>query len=208
LPVALLFARRRGPIDLLCLPPRPRPRRLPARLAAITLPRPSWPKALLTSFEQTPPGTRPARQPFTSAARLIFGMACSTLGRAHGRSLLPEALPRRGRPSPSGRSRSSDQYEINNSIAKIGCPRTRLSGVLFSPPAAVRLPPAAQCFPHQFSPAGIRSPLLSIGGMVPAGPPKWLPPPPPPTASANLLQTRRPRTIDSRRRTEVRLSAT
>jgi hypothetical protein len=28
-------------------------------------------------------------------------------------------------------------------------------------------------------PAGIRSPLLSIGGMVPAGPPKWLPPPPP-----------------------------
>jgi hypothetical protein len=33
--------------------------------------------------------------------------------------------------------------------------------------------------PHQFSPAGIPSPLFSIGGMVPAGPPKWLPPPPP-----------------------------
>jgi hypothetical protein len=33
----------------------------------------------------------------------------------------------------SARRRSSDQYEINNSIAKIGCPRTRLSGVLFFP---------------------------------------------------------------------------
>jgi hypothetical protein len=33
--------------------------------------------------------------------------------------------------SSPGRSRSSDQYEINNSIAKIGCPRTRLLGILF-----------------------------------------------------------------------------
>jgi hypothetical protein len=35
--------------------------------------------------------------------------------------------------SSPGRSRSSDQYEINNSIAKIGCPRTRLSGEFFFP---------------------------------------------------------------------------
>ena len=37
------------------------------------------------------------------------------------------------------RSRSSDQYEINNSSAKTGCPWTRLSVVLFSPPPAARL---------------------------------------------------------------------
>ena len=33
-------------------------------------------------------------------------------------------LLRRGSHSSPGRSRSSDQYEINNSIAKIGCPAT------------------------------------------------------------------------------------
>ncbi len=33
-------------------------------------------------------------------------------------------LPRRGLHSSPGRSRSSDQYEINNSIAKIGSPAT------------------------------------------------------------------------------------
>ena len=96
LPVALPFAGRRGPVALLRLPPRPDPRRLPARLAAIALPRPSWPKALFTSLEQTQSRPRSARQPFSRAALLIFGMACSTLGRAQGRSLLPEA------PAPEG----------------------------------------------------------------------------------------------------------
>ena len=140
LPVTLLFARRRGPIALLGLPPRPGPRRLPALLAAITLPRPPRSKPLLTSFEQAPPGSRPARGPFAPAALLIFGMACRTLGRAQGRSLLPEALPRRGLHSSPGRSRSSDQYEINNSIAKIGSPATSsLRRSLFFPPAAARL---------------------------------------------------------------------
>ena len=134
LPVPLLFAGRSVPVSLLGFPPRPGPRRLPALLAAIALPRMSRPKVLLTSFEQTPPGAGPAHQPFASAALLIFGMACRTLGKAQGRSLLPEALPRRGLHSSPGRSRSSDQYEINNSIAKIGSPRPRLSGVLFFPP--------------------------------------------------------------------------
>jgi hypothetical protein len=41
-------------------------------------------------------------------------------------------LLRRGLHSPPERSRSSDQYELNNSIAKIGRPRTRLSGGSFS----------------------------------------------------------------------------
>ena len=67
-----------------------------------------------------PPGPWPAHQPLVSAALLIFGMACRTLGRAQGRSLLPEALPRRGLHSSPGRSRSSGQYEINNFIAQIG----------------------------------------------------------------------------------------
>jgi hypothetical protein len=119
LPVPLLFAGRSIPVSLLGFPPRPGPRRLPARLAAIALPRLSRPKVLLTSFEQTLPGAGPAHQPLASAALLIFGMACSTLGRAQGRSLLPEALPRRGLHSSPGRSRSSGQYEIINSIAPI-----------------------------------------------------------------------------------------
>ena len=120
LPVPLLFAGRSVPVSLLGFPPRPGPRRLPALLAAIALPRMSRPKVLLTSFEQTLPGAGPAHQPLASAALLIFGMACRTLGRAQGRSLLPEALPRRGLHSSPGRSRSSGQYEINNSIAQIG----------------------------------------------------------------------------------------
>jgi len=102
LPVPLLFAGRSVPVSLLGFPPRPSPRRLPALLAAIALPRMSRPKVLLTSFEQTPPGPWPAHQPFASAALLIFGMACRTLGRAQGRSLLPEALPRRGLHSSPG----------------------------------------------------------------------------------------------------------
>ena len=131
----MLFAGRSVPVSLLGFPPRPGPRRLPALLAAIALPRMSRPKVLLTSFEQTLPGARPAHQPFASAALLIFGMACRTLGRAQGRSLLPEALPRRGWHSSPGRSRSSGQYEINNSIAPIGFwlgPLPRVFSIFFA----------------------------------------------------------------------------
>ena len=95
----------------------------------------SRPKVLLTSFEQTLPGAGPAHQPLASAALLIFGMACRTLGRAQGRSLLPEALPRRGLHSSPGRSRSSGQYEINNSIAQIGFwlgPASAVFSILFA----------------------------------------------------------------------------
>ena len=87
-------------------PPRPGPRRLPALLAAIALPRISRPKLLLASSEQTPPGPWPARRPFAPAALLIFGMACSTLGRAQGRSLLPEA------PAPEGIALLSGAQQI------------------------------------------------------------------------------------------------
>jgi hypothetical protein len=89
LPVPFLLARCRRPVSLLRLPPRPFPRRLPAMLAAIALARLSRMKALLASLQQTTPGPggtpRPPGQSFPSASLLIFGMACRTLGRAHGR---------------------------------------------------------------------------------------------------------------------------
>ena len=132
MPIPLLFTGRSVPVSLLGFPPRPGPRRLPARLAAIALPRMSRPKGLLTSFEQTPPGPWPAHQPFALAALLIFGMACSTLGRAQGRSLLPEALPRRGLHSSPGRSRSSGQYESTTLSHRSDFGWARFSGVLNS----------------------------------------------------------------------------
>ena len=114
MPVTFLLARRRGTIALLSLPSRPRPGRPSALLAAIALPRPSRTKEMLTSFQQAPPGPggapRPARPPFPTAALLIFGMACSTLGRAQGRSLLPEA------PAPEGIALLSGAQQIFGSI--------------------------------------------------------------------------------------------
>jgi len=95
------------------LPPRPGPRRFRHGSAAIALPCPSWPKALLTSLEQTP--SRPAVGGASrfAAARLIFGMACSTLGGPKGGHCSQKLLLRRGLHSSPGRSRSSDRYEIN-----------------------------------------------------------------------------------------------
>ena len=133
LPAAFLFARRRGPVFLLALPPRPYPRRLPAMLAAIALPRVSRPKAPLASFEQTSPQPRPAHQPFALAALLIFGMACRTLGKAHGRSLLPEA------PAPEGNALLSGAQQIFRSVRNQQLYRKDMlagSRFPFSPPAA------------------------------------------------------------------------
>ena len=145
LPVPLLFAGRSVPVSLLGFPPRPSPRRLPALLAAIALPRMSRPKVLLTSFEQTLPGARPAHQPFASAALLIFGMACRTLGRAQGRSLLPEA------PAPEGNALLSGAQQIFGSLLyrkdrmPAGSPLRR---ALFPHQgAAVCLPPVSE---HRF----------------------------------------------------------
>lgn len=234
MPVAFLFARRRGPIALLGPPPRPRPCRLPALLAAIALPRPSRTKPPLTSFEQTPPRPCPARQPLSPTGLLIFETACRTLGKAHGRSLLPEALPWRGIAILSGAQqifrsvRNRQLYRKNRTLA---------------PPAAARRAPLAHgrstmislgeteagsagmqpcrgitwrahrnddrerggrclCAPqndHRIgrplclenprpkggkltqgtTPQVSTSPPPSIRGVVPPGPPKWLPRPPP-----------------------------
>src|SRR6202142_2905542 len=85
LPVPFSLARRRRAVSLLRLPPRPLPRRLPAALAAIALARLPRIKALLASLQQTTPHPRPAGQSLPPATLLIFGLACSTLGRAQGR---------------------------------------------------------------------------------------------------------------------------
>src|SRR2546425_8595747 len=85
LPVALLLARLGRPVSLLCLPSRPSLRRFPALCAAISLARLPGMKALLASFQQTRAGSRPAGQSLPPPTLLIFGMACRTLGRAHGR---------------------------------------------------------------------------------------------------------------------------
>src|ERR1700674_2865107 len=84
LTVPFLLARRGGPVSLLRLPPRPFPRRRPAALAAIALARLPRRKTLLTPFEQTTPPPRPPDHTFPPTRLLIFGMACTTLGRAHG----------------------------------------------------------------------------------------------------------------------------
>src|SRR5712692_182747 len=86
LPVPFFSASHRSPISLPRLPLRPHPRRLPAAVAAIALPRLPGAKALLTSFEQTPAPPRVAAgQPLPPPGLLIFGMACRILGKAHGR---------------------------------------------------------------------------------------------------------------------------
>jgi hypothetical protein len=84
LPVPFLLACPCRPVALLCLPPRPLPRRLPTALAAIALARLPRMKALLASLQQIPPHPRPAGQSLPPATLLIFGMACSTLGRPMG----------------------------------------------------------------------------------------------------------------------------
>lgn len=84
LAVPFLLACFRRPVSLLRLAPRPFPSRLSATDAAIPLGHLPGMKALLTSFEQTTAHPRPACRLLPSAL-LIFGMTCTTLGRAHGR---------------------------------------------------------------------------------------------------------------------------
>src|SRR2546426_32796 len=84
LPVPFLLARRRCPVALLPLPPRPFPGRFPALFAAITLARLPGMEALLAPFQQTAPHPRLTGQSLPPTL-LIFGMGCRILGRAHGR---------------------------------------------------------------------------------------------------------------------------
>ena len=102
LPIALLLARHRFPVSLLCLPPRPFPRFLPAAIPAIALACLLRAKEMLAAFQQTTPEPRPPGPVLPAAGRLILTLACRTLRRAHGRSRLPEALALEGNAVPSG----------------------------------------------------------------------------------------------------------
>jgi hypothetical protein len=88
-------------------------------------------------------------------------------------------LLRRGMHSSPGRSRSSDHY----SISKIGCRGLPAQGVLFSPHqgrlCAFRRSVNIVSFETSSARLVPSPPLLSNGGVVPAGPPKWLSPRPP-----------------------------
>ena len=85
LPLPLLLARRRGPVNPPGLPPRPGPRRLPALRTAIALACVLGAKAPLASLEQALPGPPPANLPLAPVRRLLFDLACTILGRAPGR---------------------------------------------------------------------------------------------------------------------------
>ena len=85
LSAALLSPRRSFPVSLLVLPPRPFPRRFPALLAAVALPRLPGMEALLASLQEAIPLTRPTPGLFPSPTRLPFARTCKILGRAHGR---------------------------------------------------------------------------------------------------------------------------
>jgi hypothetical protein len=107
LAVALFLARPRFPVALLRLPPRPLPCRLAAIAAAIALPRVPRSITLFAALQQTSPLARTAALP--PARRLPFARPCNTLGRAHGRSRLPEAPARQGNLTPL-RAQSTSGY--------------------------------------------------------------------------------------------------
>jgi hypothetical protein len=85
LPVAFLFARRRRPVPLLSFPVRPLPRCLPALRAAIALACSPRTKPPLASFQQALAASRPALGTLSSCALAAVRLACTILGRAHGR---------------------------------------------------------------------------------------------------------------------------
>ena len=124
LPVAFFFARRRRPVTLLGLPPRPLPRRSPALRTAIALARIERMKTLFATFQQTAARPRTAGRTFPPAVFLFFGRACRILDRAHGSVAPGKLMPRRGLASSPGRSRSGlerTQDSIAAEIARPGC---------------------------------------------------------------------------------------
>ena len=125
LPVSLSFPHHRGAVFLLSFPARPFPRSPPASFTAIALTRPPGMKMFLASFEQTPASARTWNGSPAPERRLIFGLACRTLVRAHGRSLLPESSC----PGEDGnplRGAASLRLSANqNSIATRACTTSR-----------------------------------------------------------------------------------
>ena len=120
LPLAFFFRRRRRPITLLRLPPRPLPRRLPALRATVALARRHRTKTPLTTFQQTGARPRPAGWAFPSAVLRHWGEMSRILNRAHGSMVPGKLMPRRGRLSSPGRSRSGSLRTQNFIANQLG----------------------------------------------------------------------------------------
>jgi hypothetical protein len=101
LAVPFRFARRCRPVSLLGLPSPPFPRRFSTDLTAIPLPCLPRVKTLPAPFEQTTPrpgNSPPACRTLPPASPLIVGMACRTLGTAHGGDHSQKLLALEGNP--------------------------------------------------------------------------------------------------------------
>jgi len=143
--MAFFFARRRRPVTLLSLPPRPLPGRFPALGAAIALARLNRTKTLVAPFQETAARPRTTDRASPPAVFLILGGACRILERAHG-SLAPgKLMPRRGLASSPGRSRSGS-VQTPDSIANDPARPVRCF-YFFFPPAAARFKPAGSAAP-------------------------------------------------------------
>ena len=143
--MAFFFARRRRPVTLLSLPPRPLPCRLPALGAAIALARLHRTKTLVAPFQETAARPRTTDRASPAAVFLILGGACRILERAHG-SLAPgKLMPRRGLASSPGRSRSGS-VQTPDSIANDPGPACPLLLFLF-PARGGAVKPASSAAP-------------------------------------------------------------
>ena len=205
LPVAFFFARRRRPVTLLGLPPRPLPRRSPALRTAIALARIERMKTLFAAFQQTAARPRTAGRTFPPAVFLIFGRACRILDRAHGSVAPGKLMSRRGLASSPGRSRSGlarTQDSIAAEIARPGCflfpacgaavgesgtlPRLWIPQVWHTtdPDLSVRprFTPPCVTIRNRFRYPVRHWPLSSVCGLALRGPLKWYTRRPPPTA--------------------------
>ena len=192
LPVALLFARRRRPLSLLRLPPRP----LRAASGSSSL-QYRWRacrgcKPPLASLQQTLPGPRTAHAALSPAVFACFPEACRILGRAHGR-WLPEAQALEGNANPL---RATMIFLQRKSILYLrrcvdfSRPAWRLCGcasklIFLLQPVVSGLEIGAALdsghdlflgeIGHLTSAVMGQPPLLSIRGLVPTGPAKMAP---------------------------------
>src|SRR6516225_720069 len=96
LPLPFLLPRRRFPVALLRLPPRPLPRSRPAEIAAIPLARMPRTKALLASLQKTVPRPRPPCPALPPATCLHFPWRVALSDRPMGGDDSQKLLPWRG----------------------------------------------------------------------------------------------------------------
>jgi len=109
---SLFFTPHSCPVLLLRLPCGPLPRLLSTASTAVALRGLLRMEGLLTSFQQTHPRSRLAREKHASACLLILGSVCRTFRKAHGRYCSQKLMPRRGTANSSpGRSSSFTDRE-------------------------------------------------------------------------------------------------